>query len=169
MSNNTSWESYEKVAEYLLGKLAPQFGLSNVEGKQKIEGASRTEWEVEAKGVRGGPDEAFIIIECRKRARKINQEQIGGLAFRIQDTGAGGGIIVSPLGLQAGAQKVANSKNIVSVVLKSESTEASYVLVLEFLNRIFAGDTIRVGDRIHVIARDENGNVTDEYQSDDTS
>src|SRR5262250_1546186 len=40
---------------------------------------------------------------------------LGGIAYRIRDSGAEGGIVVSPLGLQEGAAKVAKKENIVSV------------------------------------------------------
>jgi hypothetical protein len=68
---------------------------------------SSTKWEIDARGVKPG-DEGFVIVECKSHASsKPNQELLGGLAYRIMDTGARGGIIVSPLDLQEGAVKVA--------------------------------------------------------------
>lgn len=61
----------------------------------------------------------------------MSQEQIAGLAFRIQDTGATGGIVVSPLPLQAGAKIVAASQDIAHVLLSADSTTTDYVLFLE--------------------------------------
>ena len=72
--------------------------LERVEGKQHVYGSlTTTDWEIDGKGLKVG-DEGFIIIECRRYPKvKQNQEQDGGLAFRISDTGASGGIYVSPL------------------------------------------------------------------------
>ncbi|MGA8574488.1 MAG: restriction endonuclease [Candidatus Cybelea sp.] len=130
------WRTYEEVAEYLLNSLAHEFGLERVEGKQKVPGRS-TEWEIDAKGVKLG-DEGFVIVEAKRYLEaRLDQERIGGLAFRIRDTGASGGIIVSPLGLQEGAQKVANQEGIIQVTLAADSTPREFVL--RFLNKIFVG------------------------------
>ena len=148
------WESYEEVATYLLDKFASDFGLERFEGKQTIQGQrSGTEWEIDAKGVRKG-NEGFIIVECRRyTASKQNQEKIGGLAYRIIDTGAEGGIVVSPLGLQEGAEKIAAAENIQSVELRADSTIYDYFL--RFLNNVMVGvhDTIHFKDEVIVIKK----------------
>ena len=117
------WKDYEEVATDLLNQFKKEFGLERVEGKQKVEGKrSGAMWEIDAKGViddNGG----FMIVECRRHTKaKQSQEKVGGLAFRILDTEAEGGIVVSPLGLQEGAEKVAKSENIINVTLTPEST-----------------------------------------------
>ena len=141
----TKWQSYEEAATYLLNQCASEFGLSKVEGKQSIPGlCSKTEWEIDAKGISEGND-GFIIIECRRyTTSKLNQEKIGSLAWRIIDTGAQGGIIISPLGLQIGAQKVVQATKIVSVQLSSDSTPNEFAMP-EFLNKIFIGSQEQLG------------------------
>ena len=131
-------DTYEEVTTYLLGQFAADFGLERVEGKQPIAGKeSGTTWEIDAKGVRES-DGATVIVECRRRTTsRAKQGQLGELAYRIIDTEAGGGIYVSPLGLQEGATMVAAARNIVSVQLSPDSTHTEYVLVC--LNNIFAG------------------------------
>lgn len=101
-----AWRTYEEVAAYLLNRFAKEFGLKFVEGKQKVEGRrSGTSWTIDAKAVAG--DAGFFIVECRRyTTSKQNQEKSGGLAYRIIDTGASGGIIVSPFGLQEGPPKL---------------------------------------------------------------
>jgi len=96
---STKWESYEEVTAYLLDQIAERFGLEKVEGKQKILGLkSGTEWEFDAKGL-AEDNEIFFIVECRRYTySRLNQENVGAFAYRISDTGASGGIIVSPLG-----------------------------------------------------------------------
>jgi hypothetical protein len=122
------WVTYEKVAQFILNEMAVHFGLGLVEGKQIVPGASGTEWEIDAKGVREG-DGGFVIVECRRHTTKgVTQEQVGALAYRIQDTGAAGGIVVSPLDLQSGARLVAQHKGIQSVQISAESTTTAYIL-----------------------------------------
>ena len=134
----TSWKTYEEVATYLLQRNAKAFGLEMIEPKQKIQGnRSDTTWEIDAKGIKSG-SEGFVIIECRQyTASKQNQEKLGGLAYRIMDTGAAGGIIVSPLGLQEGANKIADSENIINVQLDANCTPTDFVL--KFLNKVMIG------------------------------
>jgi hypothetical protein len=130
-----AWRNYEEVAMYLLDQIATEFGLERVEGKQHIRGS--TDWEIDAKGVKLG-GEGFVIIECRRHTTaRQSQEQIGGLAFRIMDTGAVGGIYVSPLGFQEGARRVAAAYGVHEVLMDPDSTRTDYVL--KFLNKVFVG------------------------------
>lgn len=154
------WESYEEVAAYLLDQFASEFGLDRVEGKQEILGQrSETTWEIDAKGVRQD-NTGFLIVECRRHTTsKQSQEKVGALAYRIIDTGAAGGIIVSPLGLQEGAEKVATAENIVSMQLDENSTRHEYVL--RFLNKVMVGltDSFSFRDSLEIELRDKDGNV----------
>ena len=141
-----SWKTYEEVATYLLRNIAAELGLERVEGKQSLHGnRSRTDWEIDAKGVRSG-NEGFVIIECRRYATAQNQEKVGGLAYRIIDTGASGGIVVSPIGLQSGAEKVAASEGIVHIHLDKDSTPQQFYL--QFLNKMFVG----IHETVHAVA-----------------
>ena len=131
------WRTYEEVAQYLLEQFADHFGLGHVEGKQLVSGASGTNWEIDAKGIKsdGG---GIVLVECRRHTTsKLSQEQLGGVAFRIIDTGAQGGITVSPLDLQKGAKLVAAHANIVHVMLDPKSTTTEYVM--KFLDKLFVG------------------------------
>jgi len=148
-----SWKTYEEVAAYLLNQFAKEFGLAKVEGKQIIEGCcSGTKWEIDAKGVKTG-NEGFVIVECRRyTTSKQNQEKLSSLAYRIIDTGAEGGIIVTPLGIQEGAQKIAKAKNIINVTLDPNSTPNGFGM--QFLNKIMIGlcDRVTVNDTVSVRA-----------------
>ena len=142
-----AWKSYEEVAAYLLEQNTHEFGLTSVEGKQKIPGhRSGACYEIDAKGIRAG-NERFVIIECRRyTTSKQNQEDLGGLAYRIIDTGAVGGIIVSPLGIQEGAAKIAASENILNVQLDANCTPSEFTM--KFLSKLIIGvrDGIVLGD-----------------------
>jgi hypothetical protein len=145
------WLSYEEVASYLLNRFAHIFRLEFVEGKQNIQGQrSGTTWTIDAKGIAEG-NEGFFIVECRRyTTSKQNQEKVGALAYRISDTGAAGGILVSPLGVQEGAAKIAAAENIISVELGANSTPNEFSL--RFLNNIFIGMNIRIGTRMRASA-----------------
>jgi hypothetical protein len=56
------------------------------------------------------------------------------LAYSIIDTGALGGIIVSPFGLQEGADKVAAAEKIISVRLNADSTPTEFAF--QFLKKL---------------------------------
>jgi Restriction endonuclease len=139
MAPSKRWRTYEEVAAAILGRLREELGLSVVEGKQSVPGQSGTEWELDAKGIQQGSD-AFVIVECRRHTTsKIKQGAVAALAFQIQDTGAAGGFIVSPLGLQEGAQKVAGAANIHSISLNADATPQEFAL--SFLGNLFVGLT----------------------------
>ena len=104
--------------------------------------SSSTNWEIDGKGVKVDR-EGFVIIECRRyTTSKQNQERVAALAYRIIDTEASGGILVSPLGFQEGAKKVAAAEGIHEIFMDAESTRTDYVL--KFLNHIFAGISLTV-------------------------
>lgn len=54
---------YEELAAYFLNLSKEEFGLKEVEGKQKIVGKA-TKWEIDAKGVLQN-GEGFIVVECK--------------------------------------------------------------------------------------------------------
>ena len=89
------------------------------------------------------------------------ESMTAALAFTIQDVGAEGGILVSPLGLQAGAKKVASKANIKEVVLTENSTTTSYMM--QFLDQIHMGDEARLEltDHLLIEVRDLDGNVVE--------
>ena len=82
---------------------------------------------------------------------KQSQGKLGSLAYQILDTGAQGGIIVSPLGTQEGAAKVAASENILSVRIDANSTPTEFVM--QFLNRLMVGVSGKIDFRGDVSAK----------------
>lgn len=132
------WKNYEEVGTFLINKMAEEFDLKIVENKQKLVGKiSGTKWEIDAKGILKN-EKAFIVIEFRRyTTKRISQEDVAGLAYRIEDLGAKGGILVSPLGLQEGAKKIAKSSKIVEVKMDENCTIYDYILI--FLNKIKVG------------------------------
>jgi restriction endonuclease len=136
----TTWETYEQVSRYLLEKMGDTLGLGleSVEGKQKLVGKSGMEWEIEGKGVKadGG---AIVVIECRRyTTSKVKAEAIGGLAYRIGDLGAAGGILVTPIGVQQGGEIIAKYEGIEIIQLDADSTLTTGYL-LRFLDNVIVG------------------------------
>lgn len=136
--SDTKWKSYEDVAVYLLNQFSAEFGVAHVEPSQIVKGRrSKTIWKIDAKAFLAEGEE-FLIVECRRHTTsKQNQEKLAGLAYRIQDTGAAGGIIVSPTGIQAGAAKIAVAENIMNIELDENSTPREFGM--RFLSKIFVG------------------------------
>lgn len=156
MSEPKNWRTYEEVARFLLDRIAGELGLTQVEGKQDILGRlSGTSWEIDAKGV-SDCGTGFVLIEVRRyTTKRLSQEAIAGIAYRIHDTGASGGIVVSPLPLQSGAERVAASAGVVSIQLNEHSTTEQYIL--RFLNRVMVGLNV---ESISVEARLLGGTLT---------
>jgi hypothetical protein len=150
--NKPKWLSYEELATYLLNRMAKEFGLESVQGKQKIQGKRcGTSWVIDAKGIIEGGG-GFFIVECRRyTTSKQNQEKVGGLAYRILDTGANGAILVSQMGLQEGGEKIAAAENILSVELDENSTPTDFAL--KFLNKLYLGITMRSKATMTVVPR----------------
>lgn len=148
-SAKPQWLSYEELAAYLLNRLAKEFGLLSVEGKQKVKGRrSGTSWVTDARGITEG-GKGFFIVECKRYPNsRMNQEEAGGLAYRILDTRADGAILVSPMKFQEGATKVAAAENILSVQLDENSTPTDFAV--RFLNKIYMG--LRIGAKASVSA-----------------
>jgi len=136
MTNSAEWRRYEVVAKQIIEHLRTEFGFSTVEGKQLVDGESGTQWEIDAKGLTEGSS-TFVIIECRRyTTSRLKQEDIAAVAWRIVDTGASGALVVSPLGLQEGAAKVAAAAGVRAVRLPADASLENFVV--EFLGNLYA-------------------------------
>lgn len=160
------WTTYEEVAAYLLDQFAEHFGLGRFEGKQVVAGESGTEWEIDAKGCAADGGH-FIVVECKRHTKTgISQAITAALAWSIQDVGASGGILVSPIGLQEGARKVASKAGIVEVVLDQNSTTSDYVL--KFLNQVCLGFSdsvnLNITESLTITVIDKDGKVIETRQ-----
>ena len=132
-----SWQEYEAIARSVLHDLRNHLGITAVSADTDLPGKSGTSWRVEGTAIRLS-DGATVIIECRRYTTKnLNQEAVGGIAFRISDTGSGGALLVTPLPLQEGADLVAASESIAHVILDPTSTTESYLA--KFLGQTFHG------------------------------
>ena len=142
--SETAWKNYEDVAIALLRQWAEEFGFEKVEQGGRIRGVrSGTDYSLDGRAFMKG-EEGFLIIECRRYCTtRQKQEQIGGLAYRIIDTGASGGLLVSPLGLQEGAKLVASAESIQSVHLDPNSTTIDHIL--RWMKKTFITKSMPIG------------------------
>ena len=135
-----AWLIYEQAARVVLEHLREHLGLTSVEGKQELPGKSGTSWEIDAKAIQE-QDDRFLVVEVRRHTTgRLKQEHIAALAFRIGEVGAAGGIVVTPLPLQRGAELVARASGIEHVRLSPESTATDYLA--EYMGRRFIGASI---------------------------
>lgn len=137
------WRSYEGAARRVITDLRALFGIDSVGGDQHLPGQSGTSWKVEGMAVLadGG---GFLIVECRRyTTRRLSQESLGGIAYRILDVGGTGGIVVSPLPLQEGAAIIAGASNIKHITLTPDSTAEDYLAV--FMKQTFHGAAVKEG------------------------
>ena len=125
-------DEYEQVTRHVLEQVGDLLGLDlqAVEGKQKIFGKSGMEWTIDGKGVKTD-DGGIVVIECRRyTTSRLKAEAMGGFAYRIKDLGAAGGYMVTPLGLQEGAEKLANHEGILDIHLDADSTATDFTVGL---------------------------------------
>jgi hypothetical protein len=134
-----SWLLYEQAARAVLEHMRAHLGVSAVEGKQGVPGRSGTKWEIDAKAlVQDGVD--FLVVEARRWTTSLTQEDVAAIAYRIDDVGASGGIVVTPMPLQSGAQLVASAAGIEHVRLSLDSTPMDYLA--EYMGRRFIGASV---------------------------
>ncbi len=141
--DSVTWETYEQVARKVVSDLRRALGVGDVTGKEKLQGESGATWEIDGKAT-SGVSEGFFVIEARRHTTSgQKQEHMAALAYRIQDLGGTGGIIVSPLPLQHGAKLIAAYEHIAELRLAADSTTENYVA--QFLAQTFHHATVKSG------------------------
>jgi len=134
------WSTYEEIARKVLADMRDALCIDSVEGKQIATGASGVNWEIDAKAWTKG-EQGFLLVEARRHTtERLKQEDLAAIAYRVEDIGARGGIVVSPLPLQSGANTLAQAENIAHVKLTADSTADTYLA--EFLGKRFLGAAV---------------------------
>lgn len=77
---------------------------------------------------------------------------MGAFAYRIKDLGAAGGYMVTPIGFQDGADKIAKYEGIHEIRLDADSTATDFTV--EFLDKVVHGRsaTLKLNLRISATA-----------------
>lgn len=126
------------MSRYILDECRAAFGLSRVEGKQKVLDKETGEpWEIDVVGYT--EEGKRVLFECRHRKAKVKKSEVQSLVCIVRDTGAEKGYFVNYIGLQAGAKRVARAKKIDSVIIPKGGTPEDYIM--QCLHQIFAKTT----------------------------
>ena len=133
LENQTDWKKYEEYTRAILNDervkkyLEEHFNLPDIkiQSKEKFSGKCGTEWEVDAYAY---DDNDLILIECKhyKSETRVDQNIVAAFAYIIKDVSAKYGIIVTTVGLQSGAKKVANAENIRLIEVHQNSTDENF-------------------------------------------
>jgi len=162
MSSVKNWKNYEDVTKQILSDVRDCLGLGRIEGKQKVRGKiSGAKWEVDLVAY-GATDEKLILVECKQRSNsKLRQSDLAKLAYTIEDTGADRGIIVTTIGLQDGAKKIAGAEKITEMRVDPTSTSENYIA--QITNQIFGkrSERVHISDSVELKLRNSNGNLID--------
>lgn len=127
MQKKHKWESYEDVARQLIDDIKEQLGLCRVnEGKFLFPKSDGGECEIDVSAY-DISNEKLVLVECKRKKRRLSPEEIHGFAYRIQQTNAKRGIIVTTIGLQKGARIAADAAKITLIILNGESTIDEYI------------------------------------------
>jgi hypothetical protein len=144
----SEWRSFEDAVRYIVSQHRDFFGLESVEPQPAtaIEKCGRS-FDIEVIGYQEGTLK-MVYFECRRKTtRNIAPDEAEALAYKIQQSDAGGGYFVTPLGtaLSRGATLVANYEQIGHIQVSANATPEQYVM--QCINQIFTMITTRVGVR----------------------
>lgn len=130
MSRKQTWEKYEDVVRQVIDDIKSYLGLSIVNPDKKAfskKDGGMCEIDVSAYDMGDGK---LVLVECRNKNKPLPQEEVHGFAYRIQQTNAKRGIIVTTIGFQEGARIAANGARIGLVRLEPNSTPDNYIAQL---------------------------------------
>lgn len=135
-------DEYERVAQVILNNLRDRLGFERVVGTTKPVG-KRSGKKIQIDCTAYGLDGSKTLIECRKHSRPIDVNQMRAFYYVVyRDIEADGGIIVSPVGFQEGAEAVAHAEKIDMFLLNADATEGTYTLQVG--NQIFGSRSVPV-------------------------
>lgn len=110
-TNRKTWQEFETVVERLHKKFHKNATVTpNDHLHGKTSGRSR-QIDVSIRH-KLGPNEILIIVECKRRGRKIDLEDMGAFISKKLDVGAHMGIMVAERGFTKGAQRLAEHNGV---------------------------------------------------------
>lgn len=141
-------DEFERITRLILKNLREHLGYETVEGSKRYRGkSSGRKRQIDISVYR--TDGKMIIVECKRHTRKVDIKIMGEFYYVInREIGADGGLLVSSVGFDAGAQAVANAEKIGMATLNSDATEYDYIL--EIAGQLWRGisftDIVPVSD-----------------------
>ncbi len=134
------WAAYEDAAQSVIAGMREAINLATGGVRQKVEGASGMQWELDARAWQEGAD-GFLLVEVRQYDSPLNQEALAVIAWRIQDMDGSGRIAASLLPQETCFSPAANAADSEYLRLTDDSTAQNYIA--EFLSRRFHSLTVR--------------------------
>lgn len=125
---------------------------------------SGTTWEIECKGVRFG-SETLFFIECRRYTTSLlDQESLGGLTYRIRDSGAAVASSFRHWGFKKVPRRSRRQKTSSPLKLNPDSRPELYVA--RYLDQLRTGiqDRLWLSDFVTLILYDEHGILKERRQ-----
>ena len=110
-------KEYEELVADVCGELCSVPGAV-IRHNQRLRGNSGHEHQIDVVIEYPGPVRLLILVECKYWTHPVTVEEVLVLAQRLTDTGAHKGIIVTRIGFQPGALKVAQARGIALVRLR---------------------------------------------------
>ncbi len=160
---NIEWKNFEDVFRAILAMHMDFFELEEVEPTSKpIPGIARKvkPWAIDVVGYRKGTNR-LVLFEVKRRGRNVEPEQAAGFAYRILDTEAEAGYIVTTMdrNLSSGAKEIANYEKIGHIQLQKDSTPDDYVM--RIADNMFVGitDAVKVSERVEAIVERRDGST----------
>jgi hypothetical protein len=147
MSSTTSgrdFEEYERLVHKILEeKIREEYPGAAIQvfHNRKYRGQSGQEHQIDVSAeLKFAGCRVLILAECKKYRDKVGNEDVLTLLGRIRDIGAGKGMIVTPVGYQEGAKRLAEANGIALALAKSEeSVSWEVVMPLLFPPLVVAG------------------------------
>jgi hypothetical protein len=158
------WKVFEDAVRAIITRHREFFGLESVEpGVTKVQGKSGYEWNIDVVGNKSGSQKT-VIFEVRKRKRNAVPEEIGALAYKIQDTDSEQGYLVTKLdrGFSNGADQIAGFEQIGHIEVAGDSTpEYSLMKCLKawFVDVADKFEYEIQKDSVRLLVQDKDGNI----------
>lgn len=160
---NPDWKNFEDVFRAILAMHMNFFELEKVEPTSKpVPGHARKfkPWAIDVVGYRKGT-KRLVLFEVKRRGRNVEPEQAAGFAYRILDTEAEAGYIVTTMGrdLSSGAKEIADYEKIGHIQVEKDSTPDDYTM--KIADNMFVGvtDTVKVSEHIEAIVERRDGST----------
>lgn len=120
------WRSYQELTEHLMRRLGAVTGITTLRLEREVPLRGRANdngidvlWEFE----RASGERVRLLFECRSYARRINQQALHSWRSIVDDVAEPGietiGVMVTTTGYQSGAQRVADTYEIVILELRA--------------------------------------------------
>lgn len=114
----SSSHGYEELIKFLLSsQLSNQLKDFTVFGSKHYKGKSGHEHQIDVSAeFKAAGTKILILVECKYYSHNVGIDDVMEFATRLEDIGAHKGILVTTIGFQRGAEKIAKSKGIALVI-----------------------------------------------------